>query len=223
MSQAELQRDVRSAISIAYELLRHEHILERERIARALGDLESELARIEAKLGGPRRSEIVASSLDPWMDRVERVADEADPVVAEQIRALVASVRDIQRELAGTALRAPLRYRRRPIRARAHALVDGAVGLGALASIALARTTKARVVGGALGVSALALAAISVRRHDGARAHEAAGGALGAAFVAAPVALGYARMDPDAAAAHSLLGLATMGWALVAGLWRARS
>jgi hypothetical protein len=223
MSQAELQRDVRSAISITYELLRHEHILQREPIARALGDLESELARIEAKLGGPRREEIVASTLDPYMDRVEQVADAADRVVAEQIRALVASLRDIQRKLAGLSPRTRPHYRRRASPARAHVLVAGAVGLGALASVALARTTRAKAVSGALGALALALAASSGQRHDGAGANEAADGAVGAALAAAPFALGYSRRDPGAAAAHAMIGLVAMGWALAARLWRAQS
>ena len=49
----ELQRDIRSAAAIAYELRRHEQIQQRVWIADALNDLEQELLRIEAKLGGP--------------------------------------------------------------------------------------------------------------------------------------------------------------------------
>ncbi len=165
MTQRALQRDVRSAISITYELLRHERILARERIARALGDLESELARIEAKLGGPRRGEIVASSLDCWMARVEEVAAEADPVVADQIRALVASLRNIQRNLAAAALSPDCR---RASLARAPVLAAGAVGLGALALVARARAARARAAFGFLGAFALGLtaaaAALAVRR-----------------------------------------------------------
>jgi hypothetical protein len=45
MKHATVQRDVRSALAVAYGLARHEHVLERDDVARALGELESELAR----------------------------------------------------------------------------------------------------------------------------------------------------------------------------------
>ncbi|APR78410.1 Hypothetical protein A7982_03757 [Minicystis rosea] len=221
MTQPELQRDVRSAISITYELLRHEHVLEREWIARTLGDLEDELARIEAKLGGPRRGEIVPSSLDPWMERVEQVAHDADPVVAGQIRALLASLRDIQAKLVDTlAGRGGLRAAER------RAAVDCAVGAGAIASIAIARTTRAKLAGAALGASALSLAAVGGNRRDrilGTRKHISACGALGAALVAAPFVLGYAHKDPNAATAQALTGLLALGGALVTALRHARA
>ncbi|MFT3770847.1 MAG: hypothetical protein QM820_35945 [Minicystis sp.] len=224
MSQADLQRDVRSAISITYELLRHERILEREWIARTLGDLEDELARIEAKLGGPRRGEIVASSLDPWMERVEHVASEADPVVAGQIRALVRSLREIQRALGSAVAQG---FPERVSASQMQAILDGVAGLGAIASMALARTASAKIASVTLGACALTVAAVCARQRGpevlSAEAREAAGGALGAALVAAPFALGYAWEDPEVTAAHALAGLAALGGALAAAQRRARA
>lgn len=59
----EFQRDIRSASSIVYELARHEHIYQREHVARALCELEAELLHIERKLGGKRMHQVFPSML----------------------------------------------------------------------------------------------------------------------------------------------------------------
>jgi hypothetical protein len=94
-----IQRDLRSAIAIAYELRRHEHILRREGIAAPLAELESELLRIEAKIGGPRAHEIFPSVLGLCLDDLDDVLADAGPVVGDQIRALMHSVRRLQADL----------------------------------------------------------------------------------------------------------------------------
>jgi hypothetical protein len=99
MDRMEVQQDLRSAIAIAYELSRHEHVLHNERVAEALRELEAELARIEAKLGGPRGSEASASGLPPALQHVKAVIAEAGPVVGDQIHALLNSVDRISKAL----------------------------------------------------------------------------------------------------------------------------
>ncbi|XXX74427.1 hypothetical protein WMF30_42950 [Sorangium sp. So ce134] len=96
----EVQRDVRSAMAIAYELSRHEHVQNREHVSQALGDLKDELARIEAKLGGERIHEVTSEGLPPVLKQVEGLVEDAGPVVGDQIRALIQSVQRIAGELA---------------------------------------------------------------------------------------------------------------------------
>ncbi|WP_437479874.1 hypothetical protein WME75_34455 [Sorangium sp. So ce1014] len=95
----EVQRDVRSALAIAYELSRHEHVLNREHVSQALGELKDELARIEAKLGGERIHEVTAEGLPPVLKQLEGLVEDADPVVGDQIKALMRSVERIATEL----------------------------------------------------------------------------------------------------------------------------
>jgi hypothetical protein len=95
----ELQRDIRSAAAIAYELRRHEQIQQRVWIADALNDLEQELLRIEAKLGGPQRDNVGPIALRPALDILSGKAHDAGPVVAAQIGALIGSVRGLELQL----------------------------------------------------------------------------------------------------------------------------
>jgi len=99
MDRLEVQQDLRSAISIAYELSRHQHVLQNERVAQALRELEAELARIEAKIGGPSASEASPSGLQPSLQHVKAVLAEAGPVVGDQIHALLNSVDRISKAL----------------------------------------------------------------------------------------------------------------------------
>jgi hypothetical protein len=146
MNPVELQRDVRAAIAMAYELSRHEQVQQKMHIAAALADLEFELARIEARLGGPRIDEIAPVSLSPFLAEVSDVVDDAGNVVAAQIGALLGSVRDIQRRLASVV---------GPFGART--TLGVAVGLGALAMALLVEDRRAKVAVAALGVGAVGM------------------------------------------------------------------
>ncbi len=84
---------------MAYELSRHEHVQHKENVAQALRELEGELARIEAKLGGERANEASASGLPPALQRVQAVLADAGTVVGDQIKALLSSVERISKEL----------------------------------------------------------------------------------------------------------------------------
>ncbi|AUX25394.1 uncharacterized protein SOCEGT47_059390 [Sorangium cellulosum] len=95
MDRMEVQRDVRGAIAMAYELSRHEHVQHKEHVARALGELKDELARIEAKLGGERVGEVSADGLPSVLRHVQGLVDDAGTVVGDQIKALLRSVERI--------------------------------------------------------------------------------------------------------------------------------
>lgn len=99
MDRMEVQRDIRSAIAIAYELSRHEHVQHKENVAQALRELEAELARIEAKLGGERAHEASPRGLQPALQRVQGVLADAGTVVGDQIKALMSSIERISKEL----------------------------------------------------------------------------------------------------------------------------
>ena len=148
MERVELQQDIRSAMTVTYGLLRHEHVLHREWVAQALKDLETELARIEAKLGGPRAAEIFPMRLDRRIEEARRSADDADTVMSGQIDALLLSVRQIERRLtllgglpaAGSRRSTPAL---RPPRAAVLRRRAGAIGGMALSGVLVALAWRA--------------------------------------------------------------------------------
>ncbi|AUX46343.1 uncharacterized protein SOCE26_078490 [Sorangium cellulosum] len=95
----EVQRDVRSAIAIAYELARHEHVQHKEHVAQALNELKDELGRIEAKLGGERAHEATPDALPPVLKQIEGLVEDAGPVVGDQIKTLMQSVERIAKDI----------------------------------------------------------------------------------------------------------------------------
>jgi hypothetical protein len=219
MNPVELQRDVRAAIAMAYELSRHEQILQKVHIAAALADLEFELTRIEAKLGGPEVATVVPSSLSRFLAEVSSVVADAGNVVAAQIDTLLASVRDIQRRLARALPSRNIVSRpvlgalplARILPQDLHTAGDVVIGLGALAALVFASSGRARSVGAVIGLGALGAALFSDHRLGAKKLisierHHAIDCALGAAAIAAPFALGYGKKDPVAAAIHVGLG-----------------
>jgi len=126
-NRAVLQGEIRSAIAMAYELARHEHVQNREWIALALQQLEEELLRTEGVLGGPRAGEVSAGGLEAPLDRLRAVTADAGPVVGAQIGALIGTVRAIQRRVDWTPARSL-----RPALGIALATAGAAAVLGAL-------------------------------------------------------------------------------------------
>jgi hypothetical protein len=219
MSSLDLRRDVRAAISMAYELSRHEHIQQKVHIAQALAELEFELTRIEAKLGGPHADEAAPTRLNLFVGEVKRVVADAGTVVAGQINALVASVGDIQRRLFLALPSQHLVSRRvfgalplaRVVPQEVHTGFDYAVGFGALASALFASSGRGKLIGAALGLGAIGAALFSDHRFGAKKLvsienHHLVDCALGVAAVAAPFALGYARRDRGVAALHVGIG-----------------
>jgi hypothetical protein len=151
-----LRRDIRSAIAIAYELKRHTHVQSRDELARPLGDLEAELLRIEAKLGGEKKKELFPSILDFHVAKLDAIAQTADPVVADQIGALERSVQRIQRSLRRVGLGRPAA----PSRALA---IGAALALPYIFRIATRRRSLTPVFKLVLGVGAIAAAALKGR------------------------------------------------------------
>jgi hypothetical protein len=219
MKQTEVQRDVRSAIAIAYELLRHEKIQERVWVADALGELESELARIEAKLGGPRIDEVFPSRLDQYLAQIERIASDAGPVVGAQIETLVRTVKGIERQLRRVAPSRELASRplfgvlplKRVIPQDVHSVADYASALTVGAASLFACSRAAKIAGMALGAGGIGVSAttdyrLSVAKVIPIEAHEAIDHLWGLAAIAAPFVLGYAKKDPIVAAVHVATG-----------------
>jgi len=212
MEATELQRDVRSALVIAYELLRHEHVHHREWVADALGELESELKRIETKLGSSRPTSVFPNGLSQRIERLEALEHDVGPVVGEQIRALLRSTRWIGRRL--FALRPSVRMAEEPL--------FGA-GVCVLSTATYARRGWSRLAGAVLGLGALALCA----RRD-ARTRLGRGAMLavpadeellwGALAVTAPFVVGRVRRDWPAASVQIGAGMGMLLVALVDGV-----
>ncbi|WP_342378432.1 hypothetical protein NVS55_03565 [Myxococcus stipitatus] len=109
---------------------------------------------------------------------------------------------------------------RRWVPSAVHSLLDYRGGAVALVSGQLSTDRVARRVGRVLGLSSLAVALftdtrLSLSRRLSIETHELSDYAHGAALLLAPFALGYARRSPGVAAVHALLGLSTLGVALV--------
>lgn len=205
---------------MAYELSRHEHVQNKEHVARALCELRDELLRVEAKLGGKRVDEVAPGVLKPALEHVEGRLEDAGPVVGDQIRALMNSVERIAEELDASHERPsrpllgvlPLA---RIVPHGAHAALDYVAALAAGAGVALAGSAEAKIASAALSAVGLGVSACSDHRLGAAKlipveAHEAIDYAWGAAVIAAPFALGYSKKDPAVAALHVIAGASTI-------------
>lgn len=220
MDQLEFQRDVRSAISIAYELARHEHVQQHEPVARALRELEAELLLIERKLGGKRIQDIFPSVLTFALGELEGFIEDGGPVVGEQIKALMKSVERIAKELVasrGIPSRPLLGVLpiRRVVPQDVHSIMDYASSLTAGAGALVAETPEAQIASAVLAASGIGVSACTDYRLSAAKlipieAHEVIDYVWGAAAIAAPFALGYSKKDPVAAALHIFAGASTI-------------
>lgn len=220
MEQAEIQRDVRSAISITYELLRHLHVQNKEHVAQALGELETELLRIEAKLGGDRADEVSAEVLQPAIAQLEGLIEDTGPIVGDQIKALLKSVERITKELTASR-KIPSRPLlgvlplRRVIPQDVHSVADYASALTAGAGAVVGESTEAKIASAALAAAGLGTSActdyrLSVAKLIPIEAHEVIDYVWGATAIAAPFALGYYKKDPVVAALHIFAGASTI-------------
>lgn len=225
MDQSELQQDVRSAISMAYKLSRHEHVLCREPVAQALGELETELIRIEAKLGGGRVEEVFPSVLTLAIERLGGFIEDAGPIDGEQIKALIKSVERIakgltaSREIPSRPLLGALPLKR-IIPQDVHSVADYTSALTAGAGAIVGDSVEAQIASALLATSGLGVAACTDYRLSAVKlipieAHEAIDYLWGAAAIAAPFALGYYKKDPIAAALHLFAGASTIVTSLI--------
>lgn len=232
--RATLQADVRRAITEADELSRKAHGERLEPLAQAFDGLRTAFARVDEALGGER-------SVVPVLPDVRRVLDDVAAFSEALGDAVARDARDAQRRAiarfralvarlsADLDAMAPSRgLQSRPIlglplaRVVPHdvrALADYAVAGACVGSAALARTTSARVAGAALGALAATVAATTDQRLAIAKLVPIESKVVfdplfGAAAIAAPFVLGYARRDPATAAVHVLAGVATLASAL---------
>lgn len=223
-----LRRDVRSAISVAYELMRSNLVQDLLWIAQPLSDLEQDLLRLEAKLGSPFGQRVDVQTLDRDIERLHAIVWDAGPIVGAQIEALVGSARKIVQGLRAVAPSLELPSRplfgalplARVVPQDVHSVLDYAAAGAMGASALLARSPEARAAGGllcaaTLGVSALTDHRLGLAKVVPVEAHEAFDYVVGAACIAAPFVLGYRRSDPLAAIAHVAVGALTIGASLV--------
>jgi hypothetical protein len=219
MNDVDIQRDLRGAIAVAYELSRHEHVQNRELVASALREVEGELMRIEAELGGPEREHVAPGGLGRTLVELGWLVDDAGPVVAAQIRTLVGTVRGIAERLAWTGPTCDVPSRpllgvlplARVVPQDAHSILDYASAVAFGSTVLFSRTKEARITGAVLQTMMTTGALVSDTRMSAAKLvpielHEIHDYLWGAAAVAAPFALGYAQKDRAAAAVHVATG-----------------
>lgn len=222
----QVQRDVRSAITMAYGLMQHTRVQHRERMAKALGVLEERLRIIETGLGGPSRNALGPVDLGAELAEVEALVREAEPPLGDQMAALVRSVRHLQRRISHLASRQipsrplfgalPLK---RIIPQDVHSVMDYGSALTAAAGGLLASSPEAKAASAALAGAGIATSAITDYRLSAKKiipieAHEVIDYIWGASAIAAPFVLGYYRKDRVATAMHVVTGVMTIASAL---------
>jgi hypothetical protein len=189
-------------------------------VAQALSELETELIRIEAKLGGGRKDEVFPSVLELAIERLGGFIEDAGAIDGEQIKALMKSVERIvkalaaSREIPSRPLLGVLPLRR-IIPQDVHSAADYAAGLTAGAGALVGESTEAKIASAALSAAGLGVSACTDYRLSAVKlipieAHEVIDYVWGAAAIAAPFALGYYKKDPVAAALHIFAGASTI-------------
>jgi hypothetical protein len=226
MDRTALHLEVRNALSVADELSRHEHYLGHDDLAGGLAALRSALGDLERDVG---RSHADPTTPQPWIvEAVERSLESLlihrhDVPRALRLRTeeLIASAERVSVALWEPDARVPSKPvlgmlpLARVIPQDVHSALDYVHTAGFLASAALARTSRARAVGLALGAGLGGGSLVTDYRLSAAKVlpietHEKADYAIGLAAVLAPFLLGYARKDPVAAMIHVGLGVGSL-------------
>ena len=226
MDRTALHLEVRNALSVADELSRHEHYLGNDNLAGGLAALRSALGDLERDVG---RSHADPTTPQPWI--VEAVERSLESLlihrhdVPRSLRArtgqLIASAERVSIALWDPDERVPSKPvlgalpLARVIPQDVHSVLDYVHSAGFFASVAIARTSRARAVGLALGAGLGGASLVTDYRLSVAKllpieTHEKADYAGGIAAILAPFVLGYARKDPVAAMIHVGLGLGTL-------------
>jgi hypothetical protein len=226
MDRTSLHLEIRNALSVADELSRHEHYLGQDELAGSLAALRSALGDLERDVG---RSHEDQSAPEPTtVEAVERA-----------LQALIIRRQDVPRtlrartdELLASAERVSIalwdpteRVPSKPLLgvlplARAvpqdvHSVLDYVHSAGFFASAKLARTSRGRAMGVALGLGIGGASMVTDYRLSAAKLlpielHESLDYAGGLTAIAAPFVLGYVKKDPIAALIHIGLGIGTI-------------
>lgn len=226
MDRTSLHLEIRNALSVADELSRHEHALGQDELSGALGALRSSLQELERTVGrahdddGAPEPEVVEAVERALQSLVIRRYD-VPRSLAGRTQTLLASAERVSIALWDPNERVPSKPLlgvlplARVVPQDVHSVLDYGIAAGLAASTAIARTSRARMVGGMLAASVGGASAITDYRLGVAKVlpievHETLDFAGGVAAVAAPFVLGYVRKDPIAAAMHIGIGLATI-------------
>ena len=231
MDRTALHLEVRNALSVADELSRHEHVLGRDDLAGGLAALRCALADLERDVG---RSHADPTTPQPWIvEAVERSLEWLlihRSAVPGSLRArteqLIASAERVSVALWDPEVRVPSKPvlgvlpLARLVPQDLHAVLDYVHTAGFFVSATLARTTRARAVGLALGAGLGGTSLATDQRLSAAKllpieTHEKIDYATGIAAVLAPFLLGYVKKDPVAAMIHVSLGLGTLVTSLI--------
>jgi hypothetical protein len=231
MDRTALHLEIRNALSIADELSRHEHYLGQDELAGSLSALRSALGDLEREVG---KSHTDVSAPDPvTVENVERslqslIIRRHD--VPRSLRArtekLLASAERVSIALWDPQERVPSKPLlggggwpslplARVVPQDVHSMLDYVHSAGFFASAKLARTSRGRAMGVALGLGMGGASAVTDYRLSAVKLlpielHEGLDYAGGLTAIAAPFVLGYVKKDPIAALIHIGLGIGTV-------------
>lgn len=226
MDRTALHLEIRNALSVADELSRHEHYLGQDELAGSLSALRSALGDLERDVG---KSHTDVSAPDPvTVENVERALQsliirrhDVPRTLRRRTEKLLASAERVSIALWDPEERVPSKPLlgglplARVIPQDVHSALDYVHSAGFFASAKLARTSRARAVGMALGLGLGGASAVTDYRLSAAKLlpielHEGLDYAGGLTAIAAPFVLGYAKKDPIAAMIHIGLGIGTI-------------
>jgi hypothetical protein len=228
MDRIAIHLEIRNALELSDELRRHEHAAGDDELTAHLSGLLSALDELERDAGRSHSaasfspSPVLIDAARRSVSFVERAAGRAPARLHRRIELLVASVARViyaverpgepvpAKPIAGGLL--PLA---RLVPQDAHSALDYLAGATCVASASLAAAPTARIAGALLGGSVVGASLVTDYRLAAIRllpieVHERLDYAWGAAAVAAPFVLGYARRAPLASALQIAAGLGTI-------------
>lgn len=230
MDRTALHLELRNALGLADELARHTHARGDDLVTGHVQGLATLLGELERHVGQSHEGVLVprldsARELDHKMAALVALRPRVPGELRRRLRVLLASSRRIARGVSWPGKDVPAKSLfslplARVVPQAVHSLVDVGAGVGYLASAGAARTTRAQVVGLALGAVTIASAATSDVKHAplhllAVETHEGLDLVTGIAAAVMPFLLGYARRDPLAATIHVACGLATIASSLL--------
>lgn len=231
MDRTALHLEIRNALSVADELSRHEHYLGNDALAGSLAALRSAFADLERDVG---RSHASAAAPDPTtVESVERALqallirrDEVPRSLRRRTEQMLASAERVSIALWDPTERVPSKPLlgalpvARIVPQDVHSVVDYLNTAGFMLSAKLARTSRAKAAGIALGAGMGGASLVTDYRLSAAKlipieVHEALDYAGGISAIAAPFVLGYVKKDPVASMIQIGIGALTVLASLV--------
>ncbi len=226
MERELIRREIRNALNVSDELSRHEHARHSGDISYVLSALRTMLQHLDRELGGEGASDIGITGLARVVRRLARdaahVSDESRP----RFHVLLATLDRIEHGLRFPAKPVPskpllgLFPLARAVPQDVHSVVDYAAAASALGGAVFANSPGALVASITLGSAIAASTALSDTHLSPTHvlpveAHEALDYVIGAAFIAAPFALGYRKKSPITSALHIAAGAMLIATSLV--------